>query len=145
VFCFNDTRSLRRAIAEFLGDPIDEAGEPRTDAAKSHPPTEATQGIFRREGEFWTIACRGEVFRLRDVRGLAYIAFLLGHPGEEVHVLSLASKAENEADEASESATALERIAGHSPALAALLTSSIRTGTFCSYTPDARLPASWRH
>jgi hypothetical protein len=39
---------------------------------------------------------------------------------------------------------ALERIAEHNPALATLLTNSIRTGTFCSYTPDARLPASWQ-
>jgi len=31
---------------------------------------------------------------------------------------------------------ALERIAEHNPALATLLTSSIRTGTFCSYTTD---------
>ena len=39
---------------------------------------------------------------------------------------------------------ALERIAEHNPALATLLTNSIRTGTFCSYTPDSRLPASWQ-
>jgi hypothetical protein len=39
---------------------------------------------------------------------------------------------------------ALERIAEHNPALATLLTSSIRTGTFCSYTPDSRLPTSWQ-
>jgi hypothetical protein len=39
---------------------------------------------------------------------------------------------------------ALERIAEHNPALATLLTSSIRTRTFCSFTPDSRLPASWQ-
>ena len=39
---------------------------------------------------------------------------------------------------------ALERIAEHNPGLATLLTSSIRTGTFCSYTPDSRLPPSWQ-
>jgi len=39
---------------------------------------------------------------------------------------------------------ALERIAEHNPALATLLTSSIRTGTFCSYTRDSRLPSSWQ-
>jgi len=39
---------------------------------------------------------------------------------------------------------ALERIAEHNPALAAILTGSIRTGTFCSYTPDTHLPASWQ-
>jgi pimeloyl-ACP methyl ester carboxylesterase len=35
LFFFGDTLPLRRAIAEFLGDPIDEGGQPRTDAAKS--------------------------------------------------------------------------------------------------------------
>jgi hypothetical protein len=39
---------------------------------------------------------------------------------------------------------ALERIAEHNPPLGTLLTNSIRTGTFCSYTPDSRLPASWQ-
>jgi hypothetical protein len=39
---------------------------------------------------------------------------------------------------------ALERIAEHNPALATLLTGSIRTGTFCRYTPGSRLPTSWQ-
>jgi TAP-like protein len=242
-FMFNDTRPLRRTIAEFLGDPVEDAGEPSPDSSKLPSAPEATRGVFRKEGEFWTIACWGEVFRLRDVRGLAYIAHLLGHPREEIHVLSLASKADGEqsaTDESTESASegeaaqsgltvgrmsdagemldaqakadykrrtvklreqleearelnqlelvdqiedeiealgrelsravglggrdrraasaserarinvtraikiALERIAEHNPALAILLTSSIRTGAFCSYTPDSRLPASWQ-
>jgi pimeloyl-ACP methyl ester carboxylesterase len=243
LFFFNDTRPLRRAIAEFLGDPIDEAGQLSSKSAKSPSAPEAAQGVFRREGDFWTIACCGEVRRLKDVRGLSYIAYLLGHPGEEFHVLSLASKnggKEGEADELVEPATeeqaaqsdltvgrmgdagemldaqakaaykrrtaelreqledarelnqlelvdqleeeieavgrelsravglggrdrraasaserarinvtraikvALEKISEHNPALAALLTKGIRTGTFCSYTPDSRLPASWQ-
>jgi pimeloyl-ACP methyl ester carboxylesterase len=237
IFYFGDTRPLRRAIAEFLGDPIEEDRRPHADSAKSQSASEAQVGVFRREGEFWTIACWDKTFRLRDVRGLAYIAYLLGHPREESHVLSLASKVGGELPEttdgeratqsdltvgrmgdagemldaqakaaykrrtaelreqleearelnqlelvdrledeietlgrelsravglggrdrraasASERARinvtraikiALERIAEHNPALATLLTSSIRTGTFCSYTPDSRLPASWQ-
>jgi hypothetical protein len=101
-FYFGDTRPLLRAIAEFLGDPIEETEQPRPDAAKSPSAPEAGQGIFRREGEFWTIACLGEVFRLRDVRGLAYIAYLLGHPREELHVLSLASNSGGSQDELAE-------------------------------------------
>jgi hypothetical protein len=240
IFYFGHTRPLRRAVAEFLNDPIEEDSQPPADSAKSPSAPEA-RGVFRREGEFWTIACWGEVCRLRDVRGLTYIAHLLGHPAEEFHVLSLASKSDSQAwAESAESATeeqatqsgltvsrmgdagemldaqakaaykrrtaelreqleearernqlelvdrledeidaigreisravglggrdrraasaserarinltraikvALERIAEHNPALATLLTSSIRTGTFCSYTPDSRLPASWQ-
>jgi hypothetical protein len=43
-----------------------------------------------------------------QARGLAYIAYLLGHPGEEFHVLSLASKTggkQGEGDELAEPAT----------------------------------------
>jgi pimeloyl-ACP methyl ester carboxylesterase len=238
LFFFNDTRPQLRAVAEFLGDPVEEFDQPPPDSAKSLAATEALQGVFRKEGEFWTIACWDKTFRLRDVRGLAYIAYLLRHPGEEFHVLSLASKNGGTQDDSAETATeekaadltvgrmgdagemldaqakaaykrrtaelrqqleearelnqlelierledeiealgrelsravglggrdrraasaserarinvtraikvALERIAEHNPALAALLTSSIRTGTFCSYTPDSRLPTSWQ-
>jgi hypothetical protein len=57
----------------------------------SAPP--AADAVFRREGEFWTIAYRGQTFRLRDVKGLRYIASLLASPGREVHVLELLSVA----------------------------------------------------
>jgi CheY-like chemotaxis protein len=45
--------------------------------------------LFRREGEFWTIAFEGAAFRLRDSKGLHYIAALLRSPGQERHVLDL--------------------------------------------------------
>jgi hypothetical protein len=41
--------------------------------------------VFRREGEFWTIADGGTVARLRDAKGLRYLARLLGHPGREFY------------------------------------------------------------
>lgn len=49
----------------------------------------AVDAVFRPEGEFWTIAYGGQVFRLRDVKGLRYIASLLASQGREVHVLEL--------------------------------------------------------
>lgn len=39
---------------------------------------------------------------------------------------------------------ALVRIDEHSPELAHHLRSTVRTGMFCSYDPDPRLPVSWR-
>jgi tetratricopeptide (TPR) repeat protein len=45
--------------------------------------------LFRREGEFWTVAYRGATCRLRDMKGLGYIAHLIAHPGERIHVLDL--------------------------------------------------------
>jgi hypothetical protein len=49
----------------------------------------APEAIFRREGEFWTIAYGGDMVRLRDVKGLRYIAKLLAQPGRELHALEL--------------------------------------------------------
>ena len=51
--------------------------------------TETTGNVFRREGDYWTIAWRGRRCRVRDVRGLQYIAQLLRDPGREFHALDL--------------------------------------------------------
>jgi tetratricopeptide (TPR) repeat protein len=56
------------------------------DAPRAARPTDA---VFRREGDFWTIAYEGQTLRLKDRKGLGYIAALLGLPGREVHVLEL--------------------------------------------------------
>jgi tetratricopeptide (TPR) repeat protein len=66
----------------------------RFSALRRHPAqTSAVDAVFRREGEFWTIAYRGQMFRLRDVKGLGYIASLLAAGGREVHVLELVGAA----------------------------------------------------
>jgi hypothetical protein len=54
----------------------------------------AAGAVFRREGDYWTVAYRGELARLRDVKGLRYLACLLRHPGREVHVLDLVHEVE---------------------------------------------------
>jgi hypothetical protein len=49
----------------------------------------AEKGIFRNEGEYWTIGYGRKVFRFKHSKGFAYIAFLLRHPTTEFHVLDL--------------------------------------------------------
>jgi DNA-binding response OmpR family regulator len=49
---------------------------------------------FRLEGEYWTIAYQGTVFRVRDTRGLHYIAYLLRYPHRDIHVLELVASVE---------------------------------------------------
>jgi tetratricopeptide (TPR) repeat protein len=49
----------------------------------------ATSCSFQREGDFWTISYRDHTFRLKDMKGLYYIAHLLAHPGEHFHVHDL--------------------------------------------------------
>jgi tetratricopeptide (TPR) repeat protein len=47
------------------------------------------KGEFRKEGEYWTVRYGGGDFRLRDTKGLGYLAHLLRHPAVEFHVLDL--------------------------------------------------------
>jgi tetratricopeptide (TPR) repeat protein len=46
--------------------------------------------VFRREGDYWSIAFGGRAFRLKDLKGLRYLARMLAEPGREFHVLDLA-------------------------------------------------------
>ncbi len=46
-------------------------------------------GIFARSGEFWTLSYGGVTFSLKAIKGLAYLQFLLQHPGEEFHATDL--------------------------------------------------------
>jgi len=61
--------------------------EPRNQPPPPDAPDSAT--IFRREGDYWTIVFEGRVARLKDAKGLHYIAYLLRHPGQEFHVSQL--------------------------------------------------------
>jgi tetratricopeptide (TPR) repeat protein len=45
--------------------------------------------LFRREGEYWTVGYGGVTCRLRDMKGMGYIAHLITHPGQRIHVLDL--------------------------------------------------------
>ena len=49
--------------------------------------------VFRKEGDYWTIAYEDVVFRLKDTKGLHYIAHLLRHPGTEFHANDLVAAA----------------------------------------------------
>jgi hypothetical protein len=71
----------------------------------------AQKGLFRKEGEYWTVGCSGNAFRLRDTRGLEYLAHLLRHPAVEFHVLDLFGgiAGQREEDETSQSVQGLPR------------------------------------
>jgi hypothetical protein len=46
--------------------------------------------VLRREGDSWLIGYEGASFRLRDAKGLRYIARLVRDPEHELHVVDLA-------------------------------------------------------
>jgi hypothetical protein len=70
-----ETRSARSGLADIA------------DSGPSFP--SAQKGVFCKQGEFWTVGYGANAFRLKDTRGLGYIAHLLRHPTVEFHVLDL--------------------------------------------------------
>jgi tetratricopeptide (TPR) repeat protein len=65
---------------------------PIGDVVRAVEPIASTH--FRREGDFWTIAYDGKDIRLKDAKGLQYIAHLLRHDGRELHAADLAAGVE---------------------------------------------------
>jgi tetratricopeptide (TPR) repeat protein len=45
--------------------------------------------VFRREGDYWSVIFEGQTVRVRDLKGMRYLARLLAVPGREHHVLDL--------------------------------------------------------
>ena len=126
------------------------------------PGTANSGSVFRLDGEYWTIAYDGVVCRLRDSAGLRYIAHLLRRPGEKVAAVQLARAAYKASGRMAQRRlatthdtelarvkttrsirAAMQRIGTHNAALIEHLRATIKTGTFCSYTPDPRLPVEW--
>src|SRR5262249_8233740 len=136
------TRGDSRRAEELLGRV--RMAAPAHIAAKSH--------VFRREGDYWTIIHQGRVLRLRDTKGLRYLARLLHQPEEPVCVTELtgATAAINGAglERARLAVTkairaALARIQGADPELGRYLTATVRRGYGCVYRPDSRSPIRW--
>jgi pimeloyl-ACP methyl ester carboxylesterase len=49
------------------------------------------RAVFRREGDYWTVSWRGKVVRLKNAKGLHYIAYLLANPGRQFLAFELAA------------------------------------------------------
>lgn len=209
------------------------------DPRRSASPETSGRNFFRREGDYWTIEFDNDAFRLRDSKGLRYLAQLLASPNREFLALELVTagsgsrsirppgtadrdridsglqgspgrgdelldveatsayrrrleelqdeleeaerrsdseraaragsemefltrelaravglggkgrRAPSDAERARVNVTkairaSVARIDAHSRSLGRHLASTIRTGTFCSYSPDPRAPAAWR-
>lgn len=78
----------RAPLGRVLHFPGKGGERPRPDAPT--PTAERRQEyVFHREGEFWTVSDGNTVVRLKDTKGLRYIAQLLRHPDREFHVMDL--------------------------------------------------------
>ncbi len=58
---------------------------------RSGSPAESS---FHKDGDFWTVTHQGKTFRLRNLKGLEYIAYLLAHPGVRIHACDLVAMVE---------------------------------------------------
>ena len=222
-------QAARTILDRIQGPPVSDPSAPVPDE-----PADADINIFRREGDYWSVLFDGDMVRVRDLKGMHYLARLLAEPSREFHVLDLvaaesgnatkvnrgslaglshstfgdagemlddrakdayrrrlseieddleqanaigdterAAQADTERDflvrelaravglggrdrraaSASERARAgatrairqaISRIAEHHPKLGEHLDHAIRTGTYCAYLPDPRVPVGWR-
>ena len=71
-----------------------------------------------------------------------HLAAATGLGGVTRQTASPAERARQSVTKAIKSAAV--RVAEHSPALGRHLASTVRTGTYCIYQPDPRVPTSWR-
>jgi tetratricopeptide (TPR) repeat protein len=60
---------------------------PGRDGRDEHPA--ADPHVFCREGDYWSLEFQGRTVRVRDLKGMRYLARLLAHPGREFHALDL--------------------------------------------------------
>ena len=67
------------------------------------------RNMFRREGDYWSVIFEGRTVRVRDLKGIRYLARLLADPGRELHVIDLV---------AAESGHAAVAESGHAAGLA---------------------------
>ena len=58
-------------------------------------PQRSAENVIRREGDYWSVTFDGHTVRIRDLKGIRYLARLLASPGRELHVLDLVA-AENQ-------------------------------------------------
>jgi tetratricopeptide (TPR) repeat protein len=226
-------RAARTILDEIQAAPLVAPAHRQHHDAPGEQPTPDVN-VFRLEGDYWTVIFDEHTVRVRNLKGMRYLARLLAHPSREFHVLDLvaaetgsdtevgrsqaaglprstlgdageildaraknayrrrlleieddidqarvmgdierAAQADAERDflvrelasavglggrdrraaAASERARAgvtravrqaIARIRDHHPQLGEHLTRSIRTGTYCAYSPDPRLPIRWR-
>jgi tetratricopeptide (TPR) repeat protein len=64
----------------------------------------ADAAVFHREGDYWSVAFEARTARLRDSKGLQYVARLLADPGRELHVLDLVAAGRAGSDESADPA-----------------------------------------
>jgi tetratricopeptide (TPR) repeat protein len=85
---FGTARELGMSMLEARAQTLAKRVPSRATPVPPKMPT-ASSSVFRREGEYWSVAYESDAFRLKDSKGLRYLARLLREPGRELHALDL--------------------------------------------------------
>jgi hypothetical protein len=93
------------------------------------------------EAESWNDPERAATAQLELEALTRQLAAAVGLGGRDRPAASAAERARVSVRKAV--ATAIARIAEHDADLGLLLSTTVKTGTYCSYTPDPRLPVAW--
>jgi tetratricopeptide (TPR) repeat protein len=111
-------RRLARAAAEACGTEDAPAATTRSvpwavrGVDQDERPVDPGSSVFRCEGDYWSIVYDGTTIRLRDLRGLQYLARLLAEPGREFHAADLVAL-ERGSSQVEGSPTDPELVVGH--------------------------------
>jgi hypothetical protein len=97
---------------------------------KSAPPLAPPAIVLTKEGEMWTLRAGEESWHLKPSKGFSYLAALLAHPHEELHVAQLVGAGEEVTGDAGPmlDATAKERYRRRATDLRAALDEAIAHG-----------------
>lgn len=144
-----DPEEVTADTGTLLGDPtvqvggLGDAGELLDERAKR----EYRQKLVDLREELAELRERGDVDGAAKVESeiefLAHeISRAVGLGGRDRHAASVAERARLNVTRAIKSA--IQKISEHHAPLGELFNRSIKTGTFCSYTPDSRKPIAWQ-
>jgi tetratricopeptide (TPR) repeat protein len=101
-------RARSRALADGVVETARRLGMPllleqalalELNGRESNPTPMTADAVLRREDAFWTLGFAGSSGRLKDMKGLHYLAQLLRYPGRELHALDLVRTTEATASE----------------------------------------------
>ncbi len=80
---------VERFTGQVVGDPEPGVAEVEVTERRGTQLATTSMDEFRREGDVWLLTYDGRTCRLKDAKGLQYLAALLDHPGGDVHVFDL--------------------------------------------------------
>jgi hypothetical protein len=83
--------AYRRNGDAALSEPASINGNGASGAHRDVAKASKSSAMFRREGDYWTLSWQGNLVRIKDAKGLHYIAYLLANPGGEVLAYELAA------------------------------------------------------